>query len=76
MVDPSDGGRVESEFICKIVKYNNIESISIDKVLESTINSKVGRLTTRSASYRRYGGTDRVCGFTLPPPEVGDLISI
>ena len=33
---------MESEFICKIVKYNNIEYISIDKVLESMINSKVG----------------------------------
>ena len=49
---------MESEFICKIVKYNNIGSISIDKVLESTINSKVGEANhpiRLLPKVRRYG---------------------
>ena len=49
---------MESEFICKIVKYNNIGSISIDKVLESTINSKVGEANHPIRilpKVRRYG---------------------
>ena len=61
---------MESEFICKIVKYNNIGSISIDKVLESTINSKVGEANhpiRLLPKVRRYGsGVVEV----YPPPQV------
>ena len=49
---------MESEFLGKIVKYNNIGSISIDKVLESTINSTVGEANhpiRLLPKVRRYG---------------------